>query len=211
MTNRPNNQSNDQTKSDQITPGQMPDSEKTAAQQTQAMPSAHLKDEGRSKQSDDGQDAPSRADWDTLEEQLAAWGRQLDQLRVRANMAGSETLRNLEERYDEVTRQAEALRKDAEEKAKTAQRLADQQSETLVKGVRDSVAQTSKSAKENYTEFTEKAAVHAETAAETIKETSEKLWVGAQEMGEGFRNAWEEMRKAFENASERMQEKDRSE
>lgn len=69
----------------------------------------------------------------TMQEQLADWGRQLDKLRDRGEKASEETLQELEKRYESVKTQAQKLAassrdgaKDVAEKTRTVSgRLAD--------------------------------------------------------------------------------------
>ena len=142
---------------------------------------------------------PPEGDWDVMEKELAAWGRQLDQLRVKAHLVGKDALGELESRYEEVNRQAQALRQEAEEQMKKAQSEAAQNTARTSEQAREAMKDTQ--------EFVEKTTAQA---TENLKEVSEKLWIGAQEMGEGFKRAWVELRQAFDSASTKMQEKDQS-
>lgn len=160
-------------------------------------------------------DEPAEGDWDAMETELAAWGRQLDQLRVNAHLVGRDVLDDLEARYEEVNRQAQALRHEAEEQLQKAQASAtetaaqtSEQTREVMKDTQEFVEKSTAQAKESFDHLSAQAKAQSEAAAANLKDTSEKLWIGAQEMGEGFKRAWVELRQTFDSATTKMQDKD---
>lgn len=149
-------------------------------------------------------DATPDGDWEVMERELAEWGRLLDRLRKNAHLVGTEMLEDLETRYEEIKGQAHSLREEAEEKVREAKQNASEQRE----GAREFVEEATVQAKRSFDHLSAQAKAHTELAAENIKDVSEKLWIGAQEMGDGFRRAWVELRQGFESASEKIQEND---
>ena len=160
-------------------------------------------------------DEPTEGDWEVMETELAAWGRQLDQLRVKAHLVGRDMLDELESRYEEVNRQAQALRQEGEEQLQKAQTSAtesaaqtSEQTREVMKDTQEFVEKSTAQAKESFDHLSTQAKAQSEAAAVNFKDASEKLWIGAQEIGEGFSRAWVELRQSFDSASKKLQEKD---
>lgn len=138
-------------------------------------------------------------DWDLMEQELEGWAKKLDELRSKSHLIGRDTLNDLEARYKEVKRQADALREEVEN--------LDEGDRDFLRNSQDFVADKSAQAKESLDDLSAKAKVQTETATKKVKEASDKLKVGMSEMSEGVKRAWDELIKAFDAASEKMQDK----
>lgn len=64
-------------------------------------------------------------DWQRMEDELAKWGRKLDDLRGRADRVGEGLVEDLERRYDAVKRETEALRRRTQRELQEARRKID--------------------------------------------------------------------------------------
>jgi len=122
---------------------------------------------------------PSRADKPdagSMAQRMAAWGRNLDELRARAQQTGDARLdqlsRELENRYQAVRAEFGALATKAMDNAEKTSREASQSLNAT-----------------------------AETAKAGTKRTWTDTKAASAELGSGFRRAWDELRNAVNRAS----------
>lgn len=156
--------------------------------------------------------------WEQVDQQLIEWGEQLDQLwshsRDHVDLEQEKIILDLETQYNSVRDEilmmqqrvegqhdaspsSEAQDAGALDKAK--EQLADLQ-ETASAKARDMTGQV----KETIGDLSDR--VRSGEALDDLKDATERMKVGAAELGDGVSRAWGELKNAFESAGNRMKE-----
>lgn len=139
-------------------------------------------------------------DWNQLQKELDVWGENLEALQKQSNSVGEALISDLQERYETLKRETEAL------KESTDFEIADARKEMM---------KISEAAQSETSSLYEKVTENARESAETAKQLSEKAMKrsgetakamsdSAQELGTAFSRAWVELRKGFQQAYSRL-------
>lgn len=152
-------------------------------------------------QSQTTSDSNTRAsDWDRLQAELNLWGRKLDELGRQSERVGESLVNDLQARYQDLVREAEALRSKTDAEINEAcrelekmQAQAEEQSASIVDSAKANMKQTASTAMEMSKDIRER-----------TSETTSKMADSAQQLGTGFFRAWQELNKGFQRAYERL-------
>lgn len=160
--------------------------------------------------------------WEQVDQQLMEWGEQLDQLwshsRDHVDLEQEKIILDLETQYNSVRDEILIMQQrveghheaspssdaqDAGTLDKAKEQLADLQ-DTASEKARDMTNQV----KETIGDLSDR--VRSGEALDDLKDATERMKIGAAEVGEGVSRAWGELKNAFEKAGDRMKEKQSS-
>ena len=129
-------------------------------------------------------------EWDDLKRELETLGDQVKSLRDHAGALGETVLGNMELRFQDVMRRANAYRNTTAAEIEELQKMAlDQANQTQA----------------SLTEGGKKSAAMAKDTERELWTRAEPLRQGAQEVGQGFLRAWSEIAASFGKAAEKVQ------
>ncbi len=139
--------------------------------------------------------------WTNLEEQLSEWGHHLDRMKSESEKYREEYILELERQYMEIRTEFNELRQHNQKKLKEAQAQNISYSELLKRQSEEQLDV----ARENLEAMQEATQSHSERLASLTKEKNRQLNKSAEELGEGFANAWSELAKGFDKALLKLQ------
>ncbi|MCH9809498.1 MAG: hypothetical protein K0U74_17390 [Alphaproteobacteria bacterium] len=164
-------------------------------------------------------------DWRDLEVELGWFGTQLDEMRAQPERIGQDVLSDLEQRYEDISRQVVVL------KDKTADRLqelsddgagtgeagstlqdglesAKEKAGELGQQVAGAAGAAGEAIKSKAAELEEQSRPYRENASESATEAGERVKQAAKDVGHGFGIAWEALKRDFSNAYKRLSDTD---
>lgn len=162
-------------------------------------------------------------DWRELEVELGWFGTKLDEIRARPEQVGRDVIADLEQRFEDLSRQVIELKDktvNRMDELQTAAKSAEDGRLTLQGGldaakekagdigqkVAGAAEVAGEALKARAGEVEESTRHYRESAAESASETGERLKLAAQDVGHGFGIAWQALKRDFEIAYSRLVE-----
>ena len=140
------------------------------------------------------------ADWDRLQAELKLWGRKLDELGQQSERVGEGIVNDLQARYQDLVKEAEALQSKTDAEINEARR----ELEKVQAEAEEQSASMVAMAKENVKKSANTAMDKSKDIRERTSEATSKMAGSAQQLGTGFSRAWQELNKGFQRAYERL-------
>ncbi len=163
------------------------------------------------------------SDWRELEVELGSFGTMLEELRVELNCVDQDVISDLEQRYDDISRQVIEL------KDKTTDRLIDsetgpaqarddrqilqgaidtvtEQAGNLCQQVSDTVGAATDTIKDLASNLNERSLHHREAASDAVLGSGHRVKSAAQDMGHGLAKAWGALKRDLESAYRKIKD-----